>query len=51
MDGVDNVNLDVTDSGQLFNALSGYANIQNLSQVRGLRVTKLLFIWQQYQEF
>ena len=30
MDGVDNINLDVTDSGQLFNALSGYANIPEL---------------------
>ena len=26
-DGVDNINLDITDSGQIFNALSGYANI------------------------
>ena len=30
MDGVDNINLDITDSGQLFNALSSYANIQEL---------------------
>ena len=30
MDGVDNINLDITDSGQLFNALSSYANIPEL---------------------
>ena len=30
MDGVDNINLDITDSGQVFNALSGYANIPEL---------------------
>ena len=35
MDGVDNINLDVTDSGQLFNALSGYANIPELKSGEG----------------
>ena len=30
IDGVDNINLDVTDSGQIFNALSGYANIPEI---------------------
>ena len=35
MDGVDNLNLDVTDSGQLFNALSGYANIPELKSGEG----------------
>tara|TARA_E500000331_G_scaffold336310_1_gene363294 strand:+ start:69 stop:971 length:903 start_codon:yes stop_codon:yes gene_type:complete len=30
MDGVDNINLDITDSGQLFNALTSYANIPEL---------------------
>ena len=30
MDGVDNINLDIADSGQLFNALSSYANISEL---------------------
>ena len=30
MDGVDNINLDISDSGQLFNALSSYANISEL---------------------
>lgn len=35
MDGVDNINLDVTDSGQLFNALSGYANIPELKSGKG----------------
>ncbi len=30
MNGVDNINLDITDSGQVFNALSGYANIPEL---------------------
>ncbi len=37
MDGVDNLNLDVTDSGQLFNALSGYANIPELKSGEGLK--------------
>ena len=35
MDGVDNINIDVTDSGQLFNALSGYANIPELKSGEG----------------
>ena len=35
MDGVNNINLDVTDSGQLFNALSGYANIPELKSWEG----------------
>jgi len=35
MDGVDNINIDITDSGQLFNALSGYANIQELKSGEG----------------
>ena len=30
MDGVDNINLDIADSGQLFNALSSYSNITEL---------------------
>ena len=37
MDGVDNLNLDVTDSGQLFNALSSYANIPELKSGEGLK--------------
>ena len=40
MDGVDNINLDVTDSGQLFNALSGYANIPELKSGKGLESYK-----------
>ncbi len=35
MDGVDNINLDITDSGQVFNALSGYANIPELKSGEG----------------
>ncbi len=30
MDGVDNINLDISDSGQLFNTLSSYSNIPEL---------------------
>ena len=37
IDGVDNINLDITDSGQLFNALSGYANIPELKSGEGLK--------------
>ena len=37
IDGVDNINLDITDSGQLFNALSGYANIPELKTGEGLK--------------
>ena len=44
MDGVDNINLDITDSGQLFNALSGYANIPELKSGVGLKSLKQLFI-------
>ena len=40
MEGVDNINLDITDSGQLFNALSGYANIQELKSGNGLKSFK-----------
>ena len=40
MDGVDNINLDITDSGQLFNALSGYANIPELKSGGGLKIFK-----------
>jgi len=40
MDGVDNINIDITDSGQLFNALSGYANIQELKSGEGPANTK-----------
>ena len=40
MDGVDNLNLDITDSGQLFNALSGYANIPELKSGEGLKSFK-----------
>jgi nucleoside-diphosphate-sugar epimerase len=40
MDGVDNLNLDITDSGQLFNALSGYANIPELKLGEGLKSFK-----------
>ncbi len=35
MNGVDNINLDITDSGQVFNALSGYANIPELKLGEG----------------
>ena len=35
MNGVDNINLDITDSGQVFNALSGYANIPELKSGKG----------------
>ena len=38
MDGVDNINLDITDSGQLFNALSGYTNIPELKSGEGLKI-------------
>ena len=37
MDGVDNINLDITDSGQVFNALSGYANIPELKLGEGIK--------------
>ena len=37
MNGVDNINLDITDSGQVFNALSGYANIQELKLGVGIK--------------
>jgi len=37
MNGVDNINLDITDSGQVFNALSGYANIQELKLGEGIK--------------
>ena len=37
MNGVDNINLDITDSGQVFNALSGYANIPELKLGEGLK--------------
>ena len=40
MEGVDDINLDITDSGQLFNALSGYANIQELKSGNGLKSFK-----------
>ena len=40
MDGVDNLNLDITDSGQLFNALSGYANIPELKSGEDLKSFK-----------
>ena len=40
MDGVDNINLDITDSGQVFNALSGYANIPELKSGEGLKSFK-----------
>ena len=40
MDGVDNINLDITDSGQIFNALSGYANIPELKSGEGLKSFK-----------
>ena len=40
MDGVDNIKLDITDSGQLFNALSGYANIPELKSGEGLKSFK-----------
>ena len=40
MDGVDNINLDITDSGQLFNALSGYANIPELKSDEGVKSFK-----------
>ena len=40
MDGVDNINLDITDSGQVFNALSGYANIPELKSGEDLKSFK-----------
>ena len=40
IDGVDNINLDITDSGQLFNALSGYANIPELKSGKSLKSFK-----------
>ena len=40
MDDVDNINLDITDSGQLFNALSGYANMPELKSGEGLKSFK-----------
>ena len=40
MDGVDNINLDITDSGLVFNALSSYANIQELKSGEGLKSFK-----------
>ncbi len=40
MDGVDDINLDITDSGQVFNALSGYANIPELKSGEGLNSFK-----------
>ena len=42
IDGVDNINLDITDSGQLFNALSGYANIPELKSGEGLKSFKAI---------
>ena len=40
MDGVDNINLDITDSGQLFNALSSYANIPELKSGEDIKSFK-----------
>lgn len=40
MDGVDNLNLDITESGQLFNALSSYANITEFKSGEGLKSFK-----------
>ena len=40
MNGVDNINLDITDSGQVFNALSGYANIPELKLGEGIKKFK-----------
>ena len=37
IDGVDNINLDVTDSGQIFNALSSYANIPEIKSGEGIK--------------
>ena len=37
---VNNINLDITDSGQLFNALSGYANIPELKSGEVLKSFK-----------
>ena len=36
IDGVDNINLDITKSGEIFNALSGYANIPELKSGEGM---------------
>ena len=36
IDGVDNINLDITKSGEVFNALSGYANIPELKSGEGI---------------
>ena len=40
MDGVDNINLDITDSGQVFNSLSSFANIPELKSGEGLKSFK-----------
>ena len=40
IDGVDNINLDVTKSGEVFNALSGYSNIAELKSGNGIKEFK-----------
>ena len=40
MDGVDNINLDISDSGQLFNALSSYSNIPELKLGEDIKSVK-----------
>ena len=40
MEGVDDINLDISDSGQLFNTLSGYANIPELKSGKSLKSFK-----------
>ena len=42
MDGVDNINLDITDSGLPFDALSGHANILELKSGEGLKSFKII---------
>ena len=52
MEGVDDINLDITDSGQLFNALSGYANIQELKLGNGLKSFKaVVHLAERFQTF
>ena len=40
IDGVDNINLDVTKSGEVFNALSGYSHIAELKSGNGIKEFK-----------
>ena len=44
IDGVDNIILDITKSGEVFNALSGYANIPELKSGEGMVGLSLIHI-------